>query len=243
MIASSSSGVNGRPEGQAGRSACGVVRRRVRAARRARLDLRLGLAGLLLRLANAATEGIPDLRQRLRTSPQDTRIRITMRIRRRSGMGAMVLAPGRARPRRAPGRRLLYLPGWMRAPPEPCWPSPKTASPRLRGPDAKVALQELEDRYDELVAALQWFVDHESTDEALRLANALYRFWITQQRFDEGARLVRSCPWIARGRTAPSRCRRSSTPASCRSGWATTTARPRSSVKAWRSVASSVMRR
>jgi tetratricopeptide (TPR) repeat protein len=61
------------------------------------------------------------------------------------------------------------------------------ASPRLRGPDAKAALQHLENEYGDLVAALQWFIDHESTDEVLRLANALYRFWITKQRFDEGA--------------------------------------------------------
>ena len=33
-------------------------------------------------------------------------------------------------------------------------------------------------------AAMAWFVDAGRTDEALRLANALYRFWITKQRFD-----------------------------------------------------------
>ncbi|HEX9328409.1 MAG TPA: hypothetical protein VF915_17920, partial [Reyranella sp.] len=61
------------------------------------------------------------------------------------------------------------------------------ASPKLRGPDAKAALQQLEDEYSHLVAALQWFIDHERTNKALRLANATYRFWITKQRFDEGA--------------------------------------------------------
>jgi non-specific serine/threonine protein kinase len=61
------------------------------------------------------------------------------------------------------------------------------ASPRLRGPDAKEAIQLLEKEHDDLLAALQWFIDHERVDEALRLANALYRFWIGQQRFDEGA--------------------------------------------------------
>ena len=35
---------------------------------------------------------------------------------------------------------------------------------------------------------MQWFIDHGRTDEALRVANALYRFWITKQRFEEGAR-------------------------------------------------------
>jgi len=61
------------------------------------------------------------------------------------------------------------------------------ASPRLRGPGAKAALEHLENEYNELLAALQWFIDHERTDDALRLANALYRFWITKQRFDDGA--------------------------------------------------------
>ena len=62
------------------------------------------------------------------------------------------------------------------------------ASARLRGPGSKAALELLENEYGELVVALQWFIDHESIDEALRLANALYRFWITKQQFDEGAR-------------------------------------------------------
>jgi non-specific serine/threonine protein kinase len=61
------------------------------------------------------------------------------------------------------------------------------ASPRLRGPDAKAALDQLENEHSDLLAALQWFIDNGRTDEALRLVNALSRFWITQQRFDEGA--------------------------------------------------------
>ncbi len=51
----------------------------------------------------------------------------------------------------------------------------------------KAALDRLETEHDELVGALQWFIDYGRTDEALRLANALYRFWITKQRFEEGA--------------------------------------------------------
>jgi tetratricopeptide (TPR) repeat protein len=61
------------------------------------------------------------------------------------------------------------------------------ASANSRGPDAKAALDRLESEYDDLLEALQWFVDHERTNEALGLANALYRFWITKQRFEEGA--------------------------------------------------------
>jgi tetratricopeptide (TPR) repeat protein len=61
------------------------------------------------------------------------------------------------------------------------------ASQTSRGPDPKAALDRLESDYDELIAALQWFIDHERTDDALRMANALYRFWITKQQFEEGA--------------------------------------------------------
>ena len=61
------------------------------------------------------------------------------------------------------------------------------ASSASRGADAKAALDRLEHEYDDLLAALQWFIDEERTDEALRLANGLYRFWINKQRFEEGA--------------------------------------------------------
>ena len=55
------------------------------------------------------------------------------------------------------------------------------------GPDAKDALDQLEQRSSELQEAISGFVDAGRTDEALRMTNALYRFWITKQRFDEGA--------------------------------------------------------
>jgi len=61
------------------------------------------------------------------------------------------------------------------------------ASASLRSPGSKAVLEQLEDRYDELVAAVEWFIEQERTDEALRTANALFRFWITKQRFEEGA--------------------------------------------------------
>ena len=61
------------------------------------------------------------------------------------------------------------------------------ASASLRSPGSKAALEHLEDRYDELGVATQWFIDQQRTDEALRITNALYRFWITKQRFEEGA--------------------------------------------------------
>lgn len=61
------------------------------------------------------------------------------------------------------------------------------ASPKLRGPDAKAALEQLDNAHPDLLGALQWFNDEQRSDEALRMVNALSRFWLTQQRFDEGA--------------------------------------------------------
>src|SRR6187397_3053339 len=61
------------------------------------------------------------------------------------------------------------------------------ASAGATGPNAKVSLDTLEERADDLLAAIAWFIDAGRTDDALRLANALYRFWITKQRFAEGA--------------------------------------------------------
>ncbi len=66
-------------------------------------------------------------------------------------------------------------------------PLAEEAGAASRGPEPKAALDRLERDYDDLLAALQWFIDGGRTDEALRLANALYRFWITKQRFEEGA--------------------------------------------------------
>jgi tetratricopeptide (TPR) repeat protein len=61
------------------------------------------------------------------------------------------------------------------------------AAPRIKGVEAKATLSELEERSTELLEAIEWFVDQQRTDDALRLANALYGFWITKQRFDEGS--------------------------------------------------------
>ena len=61
------------------------------------------------------------------------------------------------------------------------------ASAGATGPKAKDSLEQLERRSGDLQEAIDWFVDAGRTDEALRTANALYRFWITKQRFDEGA--------------------------------------------------------
>ncbi|HET7494740.1 MAG TPA: tetratricopeptide repeat protein [Candidatus Limnocylindrales bacterium] len=63
----------------------------------------------------------------------------------------------------------------------------EAAGSAARGPDPKTALDQLERDHDEILEALRWFIDQGRTDDALRLANALYRFWITKQQFEEGA--------------------------------------------------------
>ena len=52
------------------------------------------------------------------------------------------------------------------------------------GPDGKDALASMEARLAESLEAIDVFVDAGRIDEALRLANALYRYWITSRRFD-----------------------------------------------------------
>lgn len=45
---------------------------------------------------------------------------------------------------------------------------------------------ELEDRRPELLAALEWFVEHGRPDDSFRLAGALVPFWMATKRIDEG---------------------------------------------------------
>jgi tetratricopeptide (TPR) repeat protein len=61
-------------------------------------------------------------------------------------------------------------------------------SPGLTGPDARDSLDRIEERYDGLLEAIAWLTDTDRDDEALRMANAMYRYWINSRRFEEGAR-------------------------------------------------------
>jgi hypothetical protein len=49
------------------------------------------------------------------------------------------------------------------------------AGPRYRGLDAKAVLEQLESKYGDLQAAMQWFIDEGRTDEALDLR----RHWLS----------------------------------------------------------------
>jgi len=60
-------------------------------------------------------------------------------------------------------------------------------SPGLKGIDAKAKFDQLEQRHDDLVAAMQWFIDQGRTDEGIRLATSLAPFWMATKRLDEGS--------------------------------------------------------
>ena len=70
-------------------------------------------------------------------------------------------------------------------------------APRLRGPEAKALLGQLEREYTDLGAAIEWFADHARPNEALRLASALVPFWMATKRLDDGG------TWLDRSLAIP----------------------------------------
>lgn len=71
------------------------------------------------------------------------------------------------------------------------------AGPGLQGLDRKAQFAELEDRYDDLIGALEWFVDQGRADEAILLARSLAPFWMATRRLDQG------CAWFERALATP----------------------------------------
>lgn len=63
----------------------------------------------------------------------------------------------------------------------------ESVGPTLRGPEAKAFFVQFEQQYGDLRAASQWFMDHERTDESLRLASSLVPFWMATKRLEEGS--------------------------------------------------------
>ena len=59
--------------------------------------------------------------------------------------------------------------------------------PGLRGLEAKALFGQLEQRYGNLLAAIEWFIAQGRTDESLRLAISLVPFWMATKRMDEGS--------------------------------------------------------
>jgi tetratricopeptide (TPR) repeat protein len=73
----------------------------------------------------------------------------------------------------------------------------EVVAPELRGLDRTAAFAQLEERYDELIAALGWLVANGSADEAIRLARALMPFWQSTRRLGEATE------WFARALALP----------------------------------------
>src|SRR5687767_10354955 len=62
----------------------------------------------------------------------------------------------------------------------------ENARSRLRGPESGAARAEVEGRYPELLAALDWLAAAGRLDDAYRLASALVPFWLASGRLDDG---------------------------------------------------------
>lgn len=60
-------------------------------------------------------------------------------------------------------------------------------APGLDGLDRKVLLARLEEQQGELLAAMGWLLDERQAGDAMRIANALARFWTATGRLDEGS--------------------------------------------------------
>lgn len=64
----------------------------------------------------------------------------------------------------------------------------EAAAPELAGPQQATRLARLETEHDNLRAALHYLLEHDESEIALRLAVALWRFWIARGHLSEGRR-------------------------------------------------------
>jgi predicted ATPase/DNA-binding NarL/FixJ family response regulator len=66
----------------------------------------------------------------------------------------------------------------------------EAADPKLRSAEQNVWMNHLLNEYDNMRAALRWAIDTEEAALALRLAGALYWFWVMRSELSEGRRFV-----------------------------------------------------
>jgi len=72
------------------------------------------------------------------------------------------------------------------------------ANEHLRGPEGPEWLARLDEKYAGMQGALGWFVEQRSTDDALRLASALSRYWQTRRE-----RMAEGRQWFAKALELP----------------------------------------
>jgi tetratricopeptide (TPR) repeat protein len=68
----------------------------------------------------------------------------------------------------------------------------------LLGLESRAVFEQLEQRYKDLLSAMQWFINQERTDDALRLATSLAQFWMATKRLEDGTE------WFDHALNAPS---------------------------------------
>ena len=66
-----------------------------------------------------------------------------------------------------------------------CTTSRRQVGPR-RGRTQPDAEKPVEERYPDVLAALQWHLDHDDVDAGFRFANALATFWLGTNRIPDG---------------------------------------------------------
>jgi tetratricopeptide (TPR) repeat protein len=81
-------------------------------------------------------------------------------------------------------------PGGDRDLAEECVALVERAEPHLRGPDRRAWFDRLDVRRDDLHHAIEWAIDRERTEFALRLTGALWRYWYSRERITEGRRYL-----------------------------------------------------
>lgn len=77
----------------------------------------------------------------------------------------------------------------------------EAGEPQIQGPDQVQWLEALDHAHDDLRSALQWSLQHEHTEAALRMAGALWWFWLVRGYWVEGESWLQNA--LAQGAPTP----------------------------------------